>query len=92
MLYAKDMDRVAGFYAAVLGLETAGSDEEHVLLESRAFQLVVLRMPSHIASTIQIAVPPVPRASWLTRCWSVKLTKPVSQNSLTGSGYAARVH
>ena len=63
VLYAKDMDRVAGFYAAVVGLETAGRDEEHVLLESRGFQLVVLRMPSHIASTIQIAVPPVRRAN-----------------------------
>ena len=57
VLYAKDVDRVAGFYAAVLGLETAGRDEEHVLLESRAFQLVVLRAPG--ASAIQVAVPPV---------------------------------
>jgi len=60
VLYAKDVDRVAGFYAAVLGLETAGRDEEHVLLESRAFQLVVLRAPG--ASAIQVAVPPVRRA------------------------------
>jgi predicted enzyme related to lactoylglutathione lyase len=63
VLYAKDMDRVAAFYAAVLGLETAGRDDEHVLLESPAFQLVVLRIPSHIASTIQIAVPAVRRAN-----------------------------
>lgn len=63
VLYAKDMDRVAAFYAAVLGLEAAARDDEHVLLESPAFQLVVLRIPSHIASTIQIAAPPVQRAN-----------------------------
>jgi len=63
VLYAKDMDHVAAFYSAALGLETAGRDDEHVLLESPAFQLVVLRIPSHIASTIQIAVPAVRRAN-----------------------------
>jgi predicted enzyme related to lactoylglutathione lyase len=62
VLYAKDVNHVAAFYSAVLGFETAGRDEEHVLLESRAFQLVVLRIPSDIASTISIAVPPVRRA------------------------------
>lgn len=61
MLYAKDMDRVVAFYAALLGFETAGRDEEHVRLESPAFQLVVLRMPSRIASTMQITVPPARR-------------------------------
>jgi catechol 2,3-dioxygenase-like lactoylglutathione lyase family enzyme len=51
------------FYSAVLGFETVGRDEKHVRLESPAFQLVVLRMPRHIASTIEIAVPPAGRAN-----------------------------
>lgn len=63
VLYAMDMDHVAAFYSAVLGLETAARDEEHVLLESPSFQLVVLRIPSHIAATIQITVPPARRAN-----------------------------
>lgn len=63
VLYAKDLDRVAAFYSAVLGFEPAARDDEHVLLESPAFQLVVLRMPSHIAATIQIPVPAVRRAN-----------------------------
>jgi catechol 2,3-dioxygenase-like lactoylglutathione lyase family enzyme len=62
VLYAKDIDRVAAFYVAVLGLEVAAHDREHVLLESRALQLVVLQVPPHIASTIEITVPPVRRA------------------------------
>jgi predicted enzyme related to lactoylglutathione lyase len=62
VLYAKDINRVADFYAAVLGLKQADRDAEHVVLESTAFQLVVLQIPSRIASTLQIAVPPVRRA------------------------------
>ncbi len=61
VLYAQDLDRVAAFYSAVLGLETAGRDDEHVVLESPGFQLVVLRSRGQ-ASTAPIAVPPVRRA------------------------------
>ena len=46
-----------------LGLAAEGGDGEHVRLESAAFQLVVLQIPSHIASTIEIAVPPVRRSN-----------------------------
>jgi catechol 2,3-dioxygenase-like lactoylglutathione lyase family enzyme len=63
VLYAKDLDQVAAFYSVVLGLEAAARDDDHVLLESPSFQLVVLRIPDHIASTLQIAVPPVRRAN-----------------------------
>lgn len=62
VLYAKDMDRVAAFYAAVLGMQPVDRDDKHVVLESRGFQLVVLRMSPKIASTIEIAVPPVRRS------------------------------
>lgn len=62
VLYAKDIERVAAFYSAVLGFEPAGGDEEYLLLESPTFQLVVLRIPGRTASTIQTAVPPVRRA------------------------------
>jgi catechol 2,3-dioxygenase-like lactoylglutathione lyase family enzyme len=62
VIYAKDMDRVAAFYSAVLGLQPADRDEKHVVLESRGFQLVILRIPRKIASTIEVAVPPVRRS------------------------------
>lgn len=62
VLYAKDMDKVAAFYAAVLGLGEVGRDDEHVLLDSRAFQLVVRRIPADVAATIPIASPPARRA------------------------------
>jgi predicted enzyme related to lactoylglutathione lyase len=63
VIYAKDVDRVAAFYSTVIGLQMAGRDDEHVVLESPGFQLVVLRIPSEIGSTITIAAPPVRRAT-----------------------------
>lgn len=60
VLYARDLDRVAAFYSAVLGLEPAGRDDEHVVLESPGFQLVVLR--SQAASITPMSGPPVRRA------------------------------
>ena len=62
VIYAKDMDRVAAFYSSVLGLQTAGADDEHVLLESPGFQLVVLRIRDRLASNIHVTVPPTRRA------------------------------
>jgi predicted enzyme related to lactoylglutathione lyase len=62
VLYAKDMDRVAAFYEAVVRLKPADRDEKHVVLESSGCQLVVLRIPREIASRIEIAAPPVRRS------------------------------
>jgi predicted enzyme related to lactoylglutathione lyase len=62
VLFAKGVDRLAGFYAAVLGLQATDRDDDHVVLESPGFQLVVLRIPHEIAATITITVPPTRRA------------------------------
>ena len=45
VLFATNLDRVAAFYTAVLGLLEVGRDEDHILLESPGFQLVVHRVP-----------------------------------------------
>ncbi len=63
VLYAKNPARVANFYATALGLLMADRDEEHIRLESQSFQLVVLRIPDAIASTITIAEPAVRRTN-----------------------------
>ncbi len=62
VLYAKDADRVAAFYVAAVGFRPVDRDDEHVRLETPAFQLVVLRIPEETAATIAIADPPVRRA------------------------------
>ena len=61
VLYAKDVQRVAVFYSAVAGLQTAGGDDDHVVLESPHVQLVVVRIPNEIASSIEITTPPARR-------------------------------
>jgi catechol 2,3-dioxygenase-like lactoylglutathione lyase family enzyme len=62
VLYAKDVPRVVAFYSTVLGLEMETRHEDHVVLESPTFQLVVLQIPADIASGIDISVPPTRRA------------------------------
>jgi catechol-2,3-dioxygenase len=41
VLFAAQLDRVAAFYSSVLGLSEANRDDDHILLESPGFQLVV---------------------------------------------------
>jgi len=45
VLFAKNLDRVASFYSAVVGLVEAHRDADHILLESPGYQLVVHRIP-----------------------------------------------
>ena len=63
VLFARALDRMATFYSAVLGLTESNRDDEHIVLESPGFQLVVHRIPGDRGTTAGIAVPPVRRAS-----------------------------
>ncbi len=85
VLYAKHLEQVAAFYAAVLGLPETARDAEHVRLEAGGFQLVVLRVPAHIAASIEIASPPLARED----C-AVKLVFEVA--SLAAAREAAAAH
>jgi catechol 2,3-dioxygenase-like lactoylglutathione lyase family enzyme len=62
VLFAASLDRVAAFYAAVLGLEEAARDSDHIRLESPGFQLVVHRIV-HGGDTTAGSSAPVRRAS-----------------------------
>jgi catechol 2,3-dioxygenase-like lactoylglutathione lyase family enzyme len=63
VLYAKNVSRVVAFYSAVLDLRAIGGEDNHVVLESRGFQLVVLGIPNDVASSIEITDPPARRAN-----------------------------
>ena len=63
MLFANNLDRVATFYSSVLGLTEAGRDNDHILLESPGFQLVVHRMPGGHSAHGDATVPPTRRAA-----------------------------
>jgi catechol 2,3-dioxygenase-like lactoylglutathione lyase family enzyme len=63
VLFANRLDRVAAFYSKVLGLRESHRGDDHILLESPGFQLVVHRIPEHAAAGLTFLEPPVRRAS-----------------------------
>ncbi len=63
VLFAKNVDRVATFYSVVLGLTEANRADDHILLESPGFQLVVHRITGGRSARGDISAPPVRRAT-----------------------------
>jgi catechol 2,3-dioxygenase-like lactoylglutathione lyase family enzyme len=63
VLFAKNLERVAAFYSVVLGLSEAGRDDDHILLESLGFQLVVHRLIGKGSEAREMTVPPTRRAT-----------------------------
>jgi len=63
VIFAKSLDCVADFYSSVLGLTEANRNIDHIVLESPGFQLVVHKIPGDRAATVEVAVPPVRRAT-----------------------------
>ena len=62
VLFARGLDQVATFYAKVLGLSEANRDDDHILLESPGFQLVVHRIPDDSVAARPPSEPPARRA------------------------------
>ena len=61
VIYAKDLRRVAAFYAGMLGIAPAHADDVFVTLELPGLQLVVHQIPPPIAEGIVIGDPPATR-------------------------------
>lgn len=62
VVFAKDMSRVAKFYAELLPMAMVRAERDHIVLESANLQLVVHAIPKPIARSIAIASPPQRRA------------------------------
>jgi catechol-2,3-dioxygenase len=62
VLSAKDVPRVAAFYTQVAGLSVVHAEDDHVVLASDGYQLVVRAIPEPLASSIEVSVPPRRRA------------------------------
>lgn len=58
VLYVKNMERVAQFYAQLLGLQEKNRLPGWVALASAAFQLELHAIPADIAERIHISMPP----------------------------------
>ncbi|WP_432723311.1 hypothetical protein R0381_001178 [Jeongeupia wiesaeckerbachi] len=63
VLYAKDIERVAAFYAGVLDMTISHAEATYIVLNTAAYELVVQRIPDAIAATIHIDVPPQARTN-----------------------------
>jgi predicted enzyme related to lactoylglutathione lyase len=57
-LYAKDLERLAAFYEAVLGMSRVRPSADLVVLNSPDIQLLVHAIPPAIAESITITTPP----------------------------------
>ena len=62
-IYAKDPDRLSGFYQSVLGMTIAHRTDQMVVLRSPDLQLIVQAMPAQVASQVTITSPPQLRDS-----------------------------
>jgi predicted enzyme related to lactoylglutathione lyase len=58
VIYAKDIDKVSAFYAAVSDLAVTLVEPGRVELAGGGFELVIIAIPEHIAVDIEIADPP----------------------------------
>jgi len=67
VLYAKDLKKLAAFYAGVTRLGLHRIAEDHIVLECvlecELFQLVVVQIPKEIAERIEIEEPPARRST-----------------------------
>jgi predicted enzyme related to lactoylglutathione lyase len=58
VLYAKDVDRLVKFYAAITGLAPQATQNGFAALRSKSSHLIIVRIPRPIADTIDVATPP----------------------------------
>jgi predicted enzyme related to lactoylglutathione lyase len=61
VLYARDIGRLVEFYASITGIEPQTIEKGFATFGSRPAQFVIVRIPKHIADTIDIVTPPKPR-------------------------------
>jgi predicted enzyme related to lactoylglutathione lyase len=61
VVYAKNAEALANFYARVFTLRATRHDGGSFTLTGHAFELHVVGVPRHIASEITLSLPPVPR-------------------------------
>jgi predicted enzyme related to lactoylglutathione lyase len=73
VVYAKDPTAVSEFYQRVAGLGVEDADQDFVMLGGSHLQVAVVRIPDHLAETIEIAVPAARREDT-----AIKLVIPVA--------------
>jgi catechol 2,3-dioxygenase-like lactoylglutathione lyase family enzyme len=67
VLFVKDLEKAADFYSTALGMSVVARDEYHSVLSCHGFELVVHRIPEHIARSIALTQPPERRVGGAIR-------------------------
>ena len=67
VLFAKNLEGLTAFYAGALGMTQSFADADHAVLHCGGFELIVHRIPKHIAATIAIKQPPERRVGSAVR-------------------------
>lgn len=62
VIYAKNGEALAHFYARVLGLETVERADGHLLLDSAQIEIAIVQAPPAIAARIALRSPAEPRS------------------------------
>lgn len=88
LIYAKDMARMSAFYQSLLSARLLASDDDHHVLESDDIQLVIHAIPAHIASTFEVATPPVPREEQAIKLFFSVLSLPWAAETVSAMGGA----
>lgn len=71
-VYAADIQRLAGFYAGVLGMVVEDSADGHVLLSGPGHELVIVRVPPEVVDQIGVLGVEHPREDTpIKMCFSV---------------------
>ena len=86
LLYAKDLDALAHFYAQVLGMEEVHRTEEIVVLESAVLQLVIHAIPAPIAAQVHISTPPKRRENVALKFFVIVPSMALAQEHATHLG------
>ena len=87
ILFVKDMARVARFYETIAPMSVVHADQDHRVLESEHFQLVVHAVPKGICDAIGITQPPNIRTNLpIKLCFPVASIPDARQSALALGG------
>jgi predicted enzyme related to lactoylglutathione lyase len=61
LIYAKDVEHMSAFYQQVVGMRLLHGDAERHVIGSADMQLILHALPAHLAGSVTVSSPPVPR-------------------------------
>lgn len=85
-IYAKDLERLADFYARVLDMTCVAQSSDLRVLDSPDMQLVLHEIPRFIANQIEITVPPLKREDTALKFFFTVPSLAAAQTAMNATG------